>query len=119
MKPEIVNSVHEQLQKLFYSCGKLIESSKKPVLRQRPQDPITTAYEFKSPMGQLYIVSFKSFNGDASIVVDPPIGENTIIAKTPHEAEELVIHVKAMLELEQKITQPLSLARTAQEKVLA
>ncbi len=118
MKSEIANGVHEELQTAFGSLGKRIEPSK-PVLPPRPQDPITTVYEFKSPAGQIYTVSYKTLKGQTLIVVDPPVGENPIIAETSVQAEILVAQVKLMLELEQKITQPIRLGRTAQEKVLA
>ncbi len=118
MKSEVANVIHEQLQAEFGSLGKRIEPSKSS-RNPRPQDPITTAYEFKSPAGLVYTVSFKTLKGQTLIVVDPPVGENSIIAETPVQAETLVAQVKLMLELERKITQPIRLARTAQEKVLA
>jgi hypothetical protein len=118
MKSEIANSVHEQLQKAFGSPGKRIESSK-PIQRPRPQDPITTAYEYGSPAGQIYIVSFRTLFGETTIVVDPPVGDNQIIAETPGQAEILISRVQLMLELEQKTFDSGKFARKTVEKVLA
>ncbi|MBP9732507.1 MAG: hypothetical protein KBD29_03560 [Candidatus Magasanikbacteria bacterium] len=118
MKSEIANGVHEQLQKAFGSPGKRIESSK-PIQRPRPQDPITTAYEFRSPAGQVYIVSFRTLFGETMIVVDPPVGENPIIAETVGQADILIARVKLDLELEQKSLDPGKFARKTVEKVLA
>ncbi|HRH23763.1 MAG TPA: hypothetical protein PK295_03995 [Candidatus Magasanikbacteria bacterium] len=118
MKSAIALAYGEQLKKLFKSSGEYIKPSK-DAQRPRPQDPITTSYEFRSPAGQVYIVSFRTLLGDTVIVVDPPVGENPIIAETVGQADILIARVKLDLELEQKAYDPGKFARKTAEKVLA
>lgn len=117
MNSEKAEEVAKDLVKLFKSPGNRLEATK-PVVRSGPQDARSEVYEYRSPGGQIYLVTFKQYLGEVSIIVEPPVGE-LICAQTPAQADFLVVKVKTHLEVERKALDPAMFARKTVEKILA
>lgn len=103
MKPEVARELHKRLQEMFKSGGTEIKPTK-PSPDTSPST-ITVSYEFRSPMGQVYIVCFKTLKGHVAVTVDPPYGA-LITASDADQARMLVLAVGEYLHLEEKVFSP-------------